>query len=151
MKKKSTLRLAIDGLYKELNRSNCDLTKIPEVARPIALLYMFQGMVENGGFRYPMETDFPGFPPYSAFVDAYRTIGATEAASGLEQAVALFPFDNPECKAEERCEFMASQSEDSFRFKQLSDTVVRDRKSIWKCMDEYVAKHHKDFAPFIPQ
>jgi hypothetical protein len=146
---KSTLDLAVEGLYKELDGVNNDLTKISEVTRPIALLYMFQGMVDNGGFRYPMETDFPGFPPYSAFVDAYRAIGATEAASALEQAVALFTFDHPECSAEQRCEFMASQDEDSL-FEQLSNKVCGD-ESIWKCMDEYVVKHYKDFAPFIPQ
>jgi hypothetical protein len=147
--KKSALDLAVDGLYKELRGVDNDLSKIPEVTRPIALLYMFQGMVDNGGFRYPMESDFPGCPPYSAFVDAYQSIGALDAARSLQQAVALFPFDHPEHLADARCEFMSSLEEDSVFF-QLSDKVCGD-DNIWKCMDEYVAKHHKDFAPFITQ
>jgi hypothetical protein len=146
---KSTLDLATEGLYKELERVDNDFSKIPEITRPIALLYMFQGMVDNGGFQYPMENNFPGCPPYSAFVDAYRSIGALEAATALEQAVALFPFDHPERNEDARCEFFESIEEDSL-FDQLSRKVCGD-ESIWKSMDEYVAKHHKDFAPFITQ
>ncbi len=101
---------------------------------PIALLYVFQGKVDNGGFRYPLETDLPGWPPYSAFVEAYRAIGANEAAKALEEAVAMFPFDHPEYKAEARCEFMSSLEEDSL-FEQLSDKVCGD-DTIWKRMDD---------------
>jgi hypothetical protein len=147
--KKSMLDLAVDGLYKELNRVDNDLSKIPEITRPIALLYMFQGMVDNGGFRYPMETDFPGYPPYSLFVDSYRKIGALAAASALEQAVTLFPFPKPEQDAEARCLFMSALNEDS-EFEQLSDKVCGD-ESIWKCMDEYVARHQLVFARFVTQ
>jgi len=147
--KKSMLDLAVDGLYEELGRVDNDLSKIPPVTVPIALLYMFQGMVDNGGFQYPMETDFPGCPPYSAFVESYRKIGANEAAAALEQAVALFPFEHPEHNAEARCAFMSSLEEDSL-FEQLSDKVCGD-DSIWKCMDEYVAVHQDAFAQFITQ
>jgi hypothetical protein len=110
---------------------------------------MFQGMVDNGGFRYPMETDFPGCPPYSAFVDAYRNIGASDAAAALEKAVALFPFAHPELNADARNEFMSYLGDDH-EFNDLSDRVCGD-KTIWLRMDEYVAKHHNDFAPYITQ
>jgi hypothetical protein len=150
----SMLDRAVDGLYKELERVGNDLSKIPEVTRPIALLYTFQGMVDNGGFRYPMENDFPGNPPYSLFVEAYRRIGALDAAEALAQAVALFPFDSPECKAEARNKFMDSLGTDSefenSEFCKLSDRVCGDG-TIWKRMDEYVARHSLDFAPFIAQ
>jgi hypothetical protein len=150
---KSPLDLAVEGLYRELNLSDNDLSKLPEVTRPIALLYMFQGMVDNGGFRYPMETDFPGNPPYSEFVEAYRRIGAEDAAVALNQAVALFPFQHPERDAEARNRYFESLGDDEFEhseFNQLSDRVCGDKK-IWELMDEYVAKHNKDFAPYIPQ
>ncbi|XWK65106.1 DUF4375 domain-containing protein [Tunturiibacter empetritectus] len=122
---------------------------MPEVTRPIALLYMFQGMVDNGGFRYPMETDFPGHPPYSVFVDAYRNIGAPDAAAALEKAVALFPFARPELDANARNEFMPHLGDDH-EFNDLSDRVCGD-ETIWRRMDEYVAIHHNDFAPYITQ
>jgi len=146
---KSPLDLAVDGLYKELERVDNDLSKIPEVARPIALLYMFQGMVDNGGFRYPMGFNFPGNPPYSTISDAYRKIGAIDAGDALDKAVALFPFANPEQDADARNQFMGSL-EDGSEFEKLSDQVCGD-ETIWKQMDEYVAKYNKDFAPFITQ
>jgi hypothetical protein len=151
---KTSLDIAAEGLYRELERLDNDLSKIPEVTRPIALLYMFQGMVDNGGFRYPMETDFPGNPPYSAFVDAYRQIGSLDAAEALEQAVALFPFEHPEHNADARNQFLDSlgdgdEFEDS-EFSRLSDRVCGD-ETIWKRMDEYVARYRSDFAPFITQ
>jgi hypothetical protein len=146
---KSPLDLAAEGLYRELNQLDDDLSKIPEVTRPIALLYMFQGMVDNGGFRYPMETDCPGNPLYSDFVAAYRRIGAEDAANALEKAVSLFPFDHPEQNADARNAFMSSLDEGS-EFEELSDRVCGD-ETIWKRMDEYVARHNKDFAPYITQ
>jgi hypothetical protein len=150
---KSLLDRAAEGLYRQLNSHNNDLSKVPEITRPIALLYMFQGMVDNGGFRYPMESDFPGNPPYSEFVEAYRRIGAADAAEALEKAVALFPFDHPECNSEARNQYFDSLGDDEFensQFSQLSDRVCGDQ-TIWTRMDEYVARHNKDFAPFIIQ
>lgn len=145
----SPLDLAAEGLYRELNSHGGDLSKLPEITRPIALLYMFQGMVDNGGFRYPMESDFPGNLPYSAFVEAYRAIGAADAAAALENAVALFPFGHAERDAEARNRFLCSLDENS-EFFELSDRVCGD-EMIWKRMDEYVAKHQQEFAPFIAQ
>ena len=146
---KSSLDLAAEGLYRELNALDGVLSKLPEITRPIALLYMFQGMVDNGGFRYPLETDFPGNPPYSAFVEAYRRVGAVDAAAALEKAVALFPFDHPECNAEARNQFMPHLGEEH-EFNELSDRVCGD-ETIWKYMDAYVNRHSDTFARFIVQ
>ena len=150
---KSSLDRAAEGLYRELELLESDISKLPEVTKPIALLYMFQGMVDNGGFRYPLGFDFPG-TSCTDFVDAYRSIGAQEAAAALEQAVAMFPFPASGSDATARNQFFASFKDiDEFEhseFNQLSDRVCGD-ETIWKLMDEYVAKHNKDFAPFITQ
>jgi hypothetical protein len=147
--KKSSLDLAAEGLYREISQLGQDIYKLSEVTRPIAALYGFQGMVDNGGFRYPLEADWPGNPPYSLFVDAYRRIGAKDAADAFERAVSLFPFKHPEWNADARNEFMPRLGDDH-EFNDLSDRVCGD-KTIWKRMDEYIAKHHKDFAPYITQ
>ncbi len=147
----SPLDLAAEGLYRELNQNNYKLETIPEVTRPIALLYMFQGMVDNGGFRYPMENDLPGQPSYSLISDAYRAIGSADAGEALDKAVALFSFPNPELNAEARNEYFDSLGEyeefDASDFGKLSDKVCGNRK-VWTNMDEYVAMHIEDFAPF---
>src|SRR5579862_575996 len=87
---------AADGIYKELEKVGGDPLKLPSVLQPVAILYTVQAMVDNGGFRYLFENDFPFNPPYSVFFEAYRTIGTKDAADRLEKAANLFPFDHPE-------------------------------------------------------
>ncbi len=151
---KSPLDRAVEGLYRELNQHDNDLSKIPGITRPIALLYMFQGMVDNGGFRYPMENDMPGQPPYSLISNSYRAIGANSAAEALDKAVSLFPFERPELDTAARnAYFDKLGDEDAFEeseFQQLSNHVCGDM-TIWTRMDEYVAKHMNEFAPYITQ
>ncbi|HLI77132.1 MAG TPA: hypothetical protein VKV02_09315, partial [Acidobacteriaceae bacterium] len=77
---------AADRVYNQLESVGGDPSKLPSVLKPIALLYTVQAMIDNGGFRYFFEGDMPFQPPYSVVVDAYRTIGATEAANHLETA-----------------------------------------------------------------
>ncbi len=39
-----------------------------------------QGIIDNGGFQYFFENDWPENPSYSVFIDSFRRIGAGEAA-----------------------------------------------------------------------
>jgi hypothetical protein len=142
---KSPLDYAADGVFKQLEAIGGDPLNLPPTVQAIAPLYAFQGMVDNGGFRYPMESDFPFNPPYSAFSAAYRQIGASGAADCLDQAVALFPFPNPELETERRNEFMDSLKEDH-EFYLLSDMVCGD-ECIWKLMENYVVAHPDAFPP----
>ena len=102
-------------------------------------------MIDNGGFRYLFENDFPFQPPYSLFSGAYRKIGAFGAADRLDRAVALFPFKNPETKAEARNEFMDSLDENS-EFFALGYEVCGD-DGVWMLMEEYVKANSSEFAP----
>ena len=51
--------------------------------------------LNNGGFRYFFENDFPNHPPYSDFSDDYREIGVTDVADWIDAAAALFGFPDP--------------------------------------------------------
>jgi hypothetical protein len=134
---------AADKVYKKLEAAGGDPLKLPVVQQPIALLYTFQAMVDNGGFQYPMETNFPFDPPYSAFSAAYRQIGATNAAESLDKAIALFPFSNPHLDSQKRLEFFASIPEDH-EFYVLSDLVCGD-ETVWTLMEQYVLDHPESF------
>ena len=103
-----------------------------------------QGMIDNGGFRYPLEGDFPFTPPYSVFSDAYRTIGADDAANRLDKAVAMFPFPHPERETEQRNQFMDGLKEDD-EFFLLGDAVCGD-ETIWQLLDAYVQKNAAAFG-----
>jgi hypothetical protein len=92
-----------------------------------------QGVIDNGGFKYFFGADWPGKPPYSYFSEAYRRIGANEAASAIDKAAALFPFPEPERDEERRKAFMASLSEDNvFENDPLCGDIT-----IWEKLEAY--------------
>jgi hypothetical protein len=101
--------------------------------------------IDNGGFRYLFESDFPFHPPYSLFSDAYRKIGAFDAADRLDRAVRLFPFPSPETQQEARNAFMNSLHESAELFS-LGDEVCGDDR-VWQLMEQYVKTNASVFAP----
>jgi hypothetical protein len=131
-------------VHEELEEQGGDALRLPAVLQPIAILYTVRAMIDNGGFRYLFENDFPFSPPYAAFVEAYRQIGANDVADLLERAVALFPFENPHLNQEGRNEYMDSLPESDPLFL-LGDMVCGDER-IWTLMGEYVANHRKAFT-----
>jgi Domain of unknown function (DUF4375) len=143
MAEQELLDRAADYTFAELERVGGDPLKLDIPLQTIAVLYAFQGMVDNGAFRYPFESDFPFTPPYSIFADAYRRIGAIKAADNLERAVAMFPFENPHLYQEKRNAFMDSLDE-SNEFFALGDEVCGD-ETIWTSMDEYARKNAGSF------
>ncbi|HEX3471648.1 MAG TPA: DUF4375 domain-containing protein [Silvibacterium sp.] len=143
MAEQDFLDRAADYAFAELERVGGDPLKLDTPLLTIAVLYHFQGMVDNGAFRYAFENNFPFSPPYSMFADAYRRIGATQAAENLERSVAMFPFENPHEHEEERNAFMDSLNE-SDKFFELGDEVCGD-ESIWTAMEEYAVKHAASF------
>ena len=144
MPEEDRLDVAAEAVYKELEKVGGDPLRLNPVLRPVALLYTFQAMVDNGGFRYPFENDFPFTPPYSAFSDAYRQIGALDAAARLDKAVTLFPFADPHTKSSERNEYMDSLDEEDELFL-LGNEVCGDER-VWLLLGDYVRAHAKEFA-----
>src|SRR5579863_7069036 len=95
MAEKSFLDRAAEYTYNELERLGGDPSKLDLPQQTVAILYSVQAIIDNGGFQYLFENDFPSDPPYSNFAEAYRRIGANAAAERLEKAVAVFPFESP--------------------------------------------------------
>ena len=127
---------ATDSLYERLDAAGGDPLQLPAAQQPVVLLMTMQAMIDNGGIRYPMENDFPFTPPYSVFSDAYRTIGATDAADAFDKAIAMFPFSEPEKHAELRDQFMGSFDDDAAFFA-LGDLICGDKR-VWQLLDAYV-------------
>jgi hypothetical protein len=135
----SFLDQAATFVYKELERIGGDPTKLEVPMQTVAVLYTVQAMIDNGGFRYIFESDFPFCPPYSVFSDAYRRIGAVDAAECLDKAVAMFPFEKPYQCQEKRNAFMDSLEESHEMF-ELGDQVCGD-ETIWSALEEYAKKN----------
>ncbi len=84
------------------------------------------------------------------FVEAYRAIGADDAATTLERAVALFPFDAPHKHAKKRNEFLDTfldEDEEPVNspFEPLTDKLCGN-KSVWEKLKKYVAAHSADLG-----
>ena len=137
--KKSFLDRAAEYTYKELDRIGGDPTKLDIPLETVAILYTIQAIIDNGSFQYLFESNFPINPPYSAFIEAYRRIGALDAAVRLQKAVAMFPFENPHLHQQQRVKFMESLDEEH-EFFQLGDEVCGDKR-IWSALEEYATKN----------
>ena len=144
MREKSFLDRAAEYTYKELDRIGGDPTKLDPPLQTVAILYTIQAIIDNGSFQYLFESNFPTNPPYSAFVEAYRRVGAFDAATRLQKAVAMFPFENPHLHQQQRVQFMESLNEEH-EFFQLGDEVCGDKK-IWSALEDY-AKKNSAFFP----
>ena len=127
-----------------------DVTKLPPPVRTLALVHAAQGVIDNGGLQYFFESDFPGEPDYALFVEAYRAIGADDAATTLERAVALFPFGAPHKHVKKRNEFLDSFLDEDEQpvnspFQPLTAKLCGNR-SVWEKLKKYVAGHLADFG-----
>jgi len=119
---------------------------LPIPLQTVLLLHGAQYRIDNGGFQYFFENDFDGNPPYRAFSDAYRRIGAITAADCLDRAAALFPFDQPYLSQDKRNEFMDAM-EETDDFSGLDDQMFAEDKKIWQCLTQYVVDHAGSFKP----
>lgn len=77
--------------------------------RDVVIVYSAWGIIENGGFEYFFEADFPGNPAFEVFTNAFRRVGLEEIASDFSDLVALFPFSEPHKHVQKREGFLSSQ------------------------------------------
>jgi hypothetical protein len=143
MAEKTFLDHAAEHTYKELEQLGGDPSKLDIPKQTVAVLYSVQAIIDNGGFQYLFENDFPFNPPYSQFADAYRRIGSVAAAEKLEKAVAMFPFKDPHLHQEQRLEYMETLEEDS-EFFELGNEVCGDEK-VWSNLEDYAKRNAASF------
>jgi hypothetical protein len=145
MAEQTPLDAAADVAFACLERVDGDVSKLDEPLQTVVVIFSAQGVIDNGAFAYFFGNNFPGNPPYSLFVEAYRRIGATEAAANIERAAGMFPFPQPHLSVEERRAFMDSLEEDS-EFFSLGDRVCGD-ETVWRKLDRYVLDTVSAFQP----
>ena len=139
---RSAFDRAIHFAYDQASRVG-DIRKLPVVLRTVVVCESAQGIIGNGGFRYFFENDFPGKPSYSLFVQAFLSIGATDAATVISKAVSLFPFPRPHLSSKKRNDFLDRFPNDG-PFKRLNRQFWDD-KSIESLLKAYVRRHSSDF------
>jgi len=136
---------AADFAFSQLEEVENRIETLTLPVRIFLMVYLAQVVIDNGGLEYFFANDFPENPPYRQFVDAYREIGAQDAADAIEKALVYFDFDQPETKLALRQEFVASlAAEASHEFSSLSSRVC-ENESIWECLEHYAEKNQKAF------
>ena len=129
-----------------LNAAGGNLDGISVPLQTLLIVESAQGIIDSGGLEYFFEADFPNTPPYSWFVDAYRRIGADEAADCIEAASLLFPFDEPQCFAPLRELWLEKFSADPHgEFRRLSNRICGDG-AVWEMLANYVNRHPSAFG-----
>jgi tetratricopeptide (TPR) repeat protein len=123
-----------------------DPLQLPEPLRTVFLVQGAQGIIDNGGLQYFFGRDWEGQPPYSIFVDAYRTIGAKAEADALAAAIASFPFSDPHKDQDRRREFMDQflLKADGTRHRPDSPFERYDicgSDTVWRLLADYVQAH----------
>lgn len=129
-----------DGFAKaqiELKKAGDDIFRLPDAIRIFLLVYSAQGVMDNGGYRYFFESNWPQNPPYSTFIEAYKAIGCISQAGELERIVSSFPFDNPHLKESDRNSYMdENYDEDKFEIKGWGHKLCGDAE-IWDQLKKY--------------
>lgn len=146
---KAILKRASKIAFKKLAEVDRDARGLEEPFRTVAVVYAAQGVIDNGGFFYFFASDWPGNPPYSLFVDAYRRIGSEGAADAIDHAAKSFGIPSPETNSDFRNSFMdrhflnADTEGDSAV--EWNDCVCGD-KQVWANLATWIQEHGSAFA-----
>lgn len=122
------------------------VSQLPEPVQTVVVIDSAQGIIDNGGLEYFYESDFPGCPPYSFFVETFRRIGAESVASCIEMSSCMFPFADPHLHAAKRQNWLDSVKHDEAHpFVRLSRRACGD-ESVFRKLATYVEAHRDAYG-----
>lgn len=118
---------------------------LPREREVFVMIYTAQGIIDNGGFQYLFECDFPGNPEYKRFSDAYREIGAGVIADLLDRAASLFPFTDAHLKRDERISYLRQHCVEADSPMGLLSGEAIGQRLVFTRLAEYVRTHSNAF------
>jgi hypothetical protein len=139
--KEKILDKAIRYSLFELDKTEGDFDKLSVELQTVILVQSAQAIIDNGGFEYFFEADFPNFPNYYLFVEAYKRINSTNAANILVKAINMFPFNEPHLYKDKRNKFMKLNAySNNKEFTKLGNIVCGDQ-TVWSNLENYIINH----------
>jgi Domain of unknown function (DUF4375) len=126
-----------------LNAEKNRIKNLPHEVVTFLRVYNAQGVIDNGGYCYFFENDWPEGPPYSEFVNSYNSIGCVDQAHELKRVVETFPFENPHLQCDRRNEFMEKNEESLVEI--WGDKLCGD-EGVWQKLENYYIKHKNKFV-----
>jgi len=132
-----------------LSAANDDIAQLPEPVQVFLKVNGAQGVLDNGGFRYFFESDWPGNPPYEDFASAYEAIGCWKQATELRRVVETFPFPEPHLHKDKRNEYIeANYDPEKMHVRDWGDELCGDDE-IWKKLAAYYDWHKPHFQASV--
>jgi hypothetical protein len=98
--------------FEQLDGVESDPLRLSEPWKTIVLIYAAQGIIDNGGFVYFFENDWPNHTPYEEFALAYDRIGKYHAAKSIREAVSAMGIEKPENSIDDRRAYIERNSND---------------------------------------
>jgi len=145
-----TLDNAYEQAAEQLNRVGGNHAELPNEASIFLLVYSAQGVLDNGGYRYFFESNWPNHPPYSKFIDAYRETGCEKQADDFARVVASFPFENPHVNDSTRNRFINDNlDEDESEVKGWGDALCGDEE-VWSKLEQFYLQNEGVFIKPSP-
>jgi hypothetical protein len=142
----SVLDRASSYAFARLEGVGGDMGQLPEPLQTVVIVQTAQGIIDNGGLEYFYESDFPGNPPYSMFVETFRRIGAEAVASCIEETSHMFPFSQPHLHESRRQQWLDTVKHDEqHAFVRLSRRACGD-ESAFRKLAEYVERNRDAYG-----
>ena len=137
---------AANSAFAQFEAAGHEFDRLSPETQAFIRVYSAQGIIDNGGLQFFFESDWDHKPPYSVISNAYRRIGAIDCADWLDEAVALFAFENPHLDAQKRQQRMKSLWADDVGEIADLDFKLCGNESVWKMLKQFAAKHHEHFS-----
>ena len=143
---RSSLIKAADYAFCRFEEVGEKIDRLSDSLRTFVIVYSAQGLIDNGGLEYFFASDFPGNPPYSLFVEAYREVGAVTAATIIDESLRFFALEKPEAQRALRVTYIESLPDDySHDFSKLSTAICGD-ESVWDSLQRYAEERKAEFG-----
>jgi hypothetical protein len=124
-----------------------DIAALPIELQTLLLVESAHSIIESGGLDFFYDADFPNNPPYTAFAEAYRRIGADAAADCIEASSLMFPFAEPQLFEPLRQLWLEKfRQSPGGEFDRL-DSRIRADETVWDKLAAYVHAHRAAFGP----
>ena len=144
--KSDPLSLAFKKAINLLDKAHDKMDQLQAEVSTFLYVHSAQGVIDNGGYRYFFESNFPTNPPYSKFIEAYKNIGCEKQAKELERIVSSFPFENVHLEADLRNKYMDKNfDEDMYEVKGWGNALCGDEE-VWNKLGQYYIKNKIKFA-----
>jgi hypothetical protein len=141
------LKQAADVAFAGVGRDT-DISRFSRPRQVFITVYSAQGVIDNGGFRYFFESDWPGQPPYSRFSDAYREIGAADVAHLIDRAASLFGISDLHRHRAARLQFLNEHGRNEMsELVRLGDKAIDQSEGVFRLLEDYVRLHADHFDP----